>query len=244
MTLLLLTASIDPRNCPRVTHGDPSVRLAEYRTALNDWITRLDEEWTILFVENSGHPLDDLRSAVAAHPARRCAIEFVQYVEEADVTAAGKGAGEAAMLDRVARSGVADEGDWLVKCTGRLRVSNPTRLLPVAPSGPAVSAAVRPDLAYVDTRLFALTPDAFTQYFTGLGSDVQEGSGRYFEHAFATAMHRGLARDLAFLPFAELPRFRGVSGSMGVRYGAPADVLRRRVHERLRRFVHDRHLTL
>lgn len=239
-TLLVLTASIDPRNCPRVERFDVGQRLGDYRSALQAWLGRLDSSWSVLFVENSGSPLDSLREV-----ADRCdvPVTFWQYVEDADITAQGKGVGEAAILDRVIDSPHLDGHDWVVKCTGRLSVSNALRVLAPAPSEPAFSAAILPDLSYADSRLFAATPDALRGYFRGLGRHVDEPSGRYFEHALARGMHSGMAEELRFVPLAELPIFEGVSGSTGGHYGWRKALLRRG-HDQLRRLIHRRHLTL
>lgn len=239
--LLVLTASVDIRNCPRVARIDVGERLSDYRSGLAAWLGRLDRHWSVLFVENSGFPLDEVEQ-VAARSA--VPVHFWQYVESAGVTAQGKGAGEAAMLDRVVGSGHLDGHDWVVKCTGRLSVVNAGRILPPAPKEPAFSAPLRPDLTYADSRLFAATPEALRRYFRGLGADVDEPAGRYFEHALARAMHRGMADELRFVPLAELPLFTGVSGSTGARYGSRRAALLRRGHDRLRRLIHSRQLTL
>jgi hypothetical protein len=60
---VLLTATINPRDCSFVKRSDPAVRLLDYLDSLKKWIADPDFD-DIIFCENSGHSLEEVRDGV------------------------------------------------------------------------------------------------------------------------------------------------------------------------------------
>jgi hypothetical protein len=82
--ILLLTATIDPRSTIFVLRSDPNVRMIDYRIAIRRWLTEPDIN-KVIFCENSGTDLDQLRFAAANDNAHNHEIVFVSYsTPEAD----------------------------------------------------------------------------------------------------------------------------------------------------------------
>src|SRR5262245_47401531 len=116
---LLLTATVAPGETPDLEVRDPGQREAQYLDALGRWCGALPPHWTIVVAENSCWP-----AARFTEVGERCGRE-VQVLACADRgSQAGKGVGEAGLLDDFARSELAQGCDWIFKCTGRLYVHN------------------------------------------------------------------------------------------------------------------------
>jgi hypothetical protein len=77
--VVLMTACIAPKAGTRegLRRSDPAVRLADYKWALEFWLTiKSDQIVGIVFAENSGYPLDELKE-LAARCARKVRdVEF------------------------------------------------------------------------------------------------------------------------------------------------------------------------
>ena len=82
--VLLMTACIRPSEINIRKHAiwrnDPKIRLNDYKKALDYWLIYPDQRISgIVFVENSGYNLDDLRELVAHGNVYQRKVEFLQY---------------------------------------------------------------------------------------------------------------------------------------------------------------------
>ena len=136
--LLVMTACVDPSaGHYRIDRADPLVRLKDYEAALRYWLTYRDARLQrILFIENSGYPLDSLRSiAVQENPLGK-QLEFVSldcnwYAQDSHY-----GYAEMTMLDLGLRqSRLRAETTHMIKVTGRLIFPGLRRLLNHVPVG-------------------------------------------------------------------------------------------------------------
>jgi hypothetical protein len=216
--LLVLTATIDPGAMTFTVRTDPTMRMADYCNALKQWSNwRASSPWPvdIIFCENSGYPLDNLQRVVEG----RKAIRFIQFDGNKYPSVLGKGYGEAKILEHVFSADPSvGNYDYCVKCTGRIFVSNATRVLRILESAPDIcSLPMSKRGAFVDSRFFVARPKAFRLLLDGLAESINDTAGIYFEHALAAKISEAIRSGKRWTPFHTLPYYIGVSGSTGER---------------------------
>jgi len=223
--VLLLTATVAPQETPDLRLRDPGQREAHYLDALGQWCKSLSPDWAIVIAENSGWP-----AARFTEVGRRFGRE-VRVLQCADRgSQAGKGVGEAGLLDDFGESEFAQSCEWIFKCTGRLWVHNIDTCLPSL-DGDGVCGAIVPALNHMDSRFFGASRELFREYFTAMGSEIKEDEGVFFEHIAARRMLSALGAGHPFRPFETLPYVIGRSASLdasyhGVGIRAPAGAAR------------------
>jgi hypothetical protein len=236
--VLLLTATVAPRETPDLQLRDPDRREAHYLDALAQWCRALPPDWAIVVAENSGWP-----TAPFTEVGQRLG-RSVEVLECADRgSQAGKGVGEAGLLDDFAESDLARSCRWIFKCTGRLYVQNVDACLPRLEDD-GVCAAIVPSLDHMDSRFFGASADVFREYFTGMGREIEEGDGLFFEHIAARRLLSSLAAGHAFRPFETLPYVVGHSASLGTRYHGRGVRIKGLLRQRVRRVVMDREILI
>ncbi len=212
--IVLLTATINPGATPFVVRNSPSIRMTEYKDALNSWILHGGAS-RIIVCENSGAELAELKMSIPANKSPN--VEFVSYVDLKSGPTRGKGYAELGEIERVLScvNNIALT-DVVVKCTGRLIVRNGAELLRrVAHIDFDVMCDLRKYLTYADTRIFAATREFLENYLIQRRETVNDNSGIYLEHALAAAVGTGLANGKKWRPFPLLPQIVGVSGTTG-----------------------------
>jgi hypothetical protein len=155
--LLVMTACIDPSTGPaKMVRADPAVRLEDYRRSLRYWIDQPDPRLCrILFLENSGHPLDKLKAEATTLP-RGKQVEFISMNCNDFPPDMTYGYSELRMMDRgIGQSELARSAGYLIKTTGRLTFPNLPRLLDRLPRGYEFAVDSR------NTRAFTEIPQVF-----------------------------------------------------------------------------------
>src|SRR3981081_4398328 len=96
---LLMTATITPPPVvTNLTRSDPVKRLLDYLWALEFYLQLPTEVLPrILFVENSGSDLSQIRELAARHPEKK--VEFISFEGLAYPPAFGRSYGETKLLD-------------------------------------------------------------------------------------------------------------------------------------------------
>jgi len=236
---LLLTATVAPsESTPYLNLRDPQRREAHYLEALARWCTALPAEWEIFVAENSGWPASRF-TGVAERLGR--AVHVLECADRG--SQAGKGVGEAGLLDDFVASGLAAKCDWIFKCTGRLSIRNIATCLPPL-DGDGVCASILPSLAYMDSRFFGASRNVFEEYFTGMGAEIREDDVVYLEHVAARRMLSAIGAGHAFRPFPKMPYVVGYSASLGRSYNRAIDRVKWRLREQVRRVVVDREILI
>lgn len=156
--VLLMTATITPRAGVKTQIADPVARRADYRKALVHYASALgsgiDE---ILFVENSGSDIDELRQAV---PDTRC--RFIVFDAVDDVPAYGYGYGEFHLLQHAMDVVGRDYDDALfVKVTGRYIVRNLLDFVAIARGADLVCDVRNHRQPWADMRVMAWSRRGF-----------------------------------------------------------------------------------
>lgn len=212
--LVVLTATVTPASSSGLSLSDPNQRRAQYRATAHWWGK---EGWRrgfdVLVAENSYDDLDawlppgvgGLRCPMSETPER------------------GKGSGEVGILKSVIRHEGRRllERPWLAKCTGRLTLANPSGVLPLEPERSAfVSCRPSADFAEVDARFLVASPSVWDKHLLTFESDIDDRRGLYFEHVLAKGVNSALLDGVKLRPFRRVPRFRGSSGTSGLKYNS------------------------
>ena len=130
--LLVLTGCIDPSSGhARLKLADPRIRLEQYRKALEHWLLATDPRLgKILFLENSGYPLDSLCELVDKNNPLQKQVEFVQLSNNNYPASLDYGYPELGMLDEATNtSKLMAQSKYFIKATGRLLFPKLSKLL-------------------------------------------------------------------------------------------------------------------
>lgn len=130
--LVIITACIDPSSGPaKVVRNDPLVRLEDYKHSLASWLSMADRRLQkILFIENSGYPLDALNQLVSASNPFNKQVEFVSLCCNNYPPDLHYGYAELNMIDEAfVTSKLLKESRYFIKATGRLTFPQLPRLL-------------------------------------------------------------------------------------------------------------------
>jgi hypothetical protein len=169
--LVLLTATITPpAGVPALVRTAPADRLDDYQRALRFYLSlpssAIDR---VVFAENSSSDLHAI-AAVADRFGAGKEVELVSFDGLDYPVEHGRGVGETKLIEtalersRLLRGLASGETFW--KITGRLRFANLERLIATAPDAYDLYADFRRyPHPWVDTRVFAATPDAFRALF-------------------------------------------------------------------------------
>ena len=235
--LLILTATIAP--AVPVVRMDPQTRFHDYCNSLTCWwgaIRHLPVD--IVWVENSGYPTADITGLIGSLGAND-RIVVLQVATDAElVKKNGKGAGEALMLDSVARLFPLEGYSHIGKCTGRLWMRNASRLIAeYSDSNTEVWFAIRSDFHFVDTRFFLCSRRFFVSHFLGMASEANDDAGLYIEHIAAKRILKAIAQGENFGFFPDLPRYQGTGATDGKRHDGVMGAVRYFVKNSLHQFA-------
>jgi len=169
--LLLLTATISPPDgMPALQRVDPAARRADYESALSFYLGLPSAVVNrIVLAENSDSELGSLERIAQAHGAGKD-VELLSFAGHDFPAEHGRMVGELRTMEtafersRLLSALGDDELFW--KVTGRLRFTNMERLVATTPPGAALYADFRKlPRPWVDTRVYAATPQAFRELF-------------------------------------------------------------------------------
>jgi hypothetical protein len=176
---LMLTASIDIKGMPEVARPQPQQRQDDYAIALSYWLSHQPMLRRIIFVENSGWPLDELRRHVDANNPLAKEVEFISLNCNEFPRKHGKGYGEFLMMDQaMERSQMARDSKAVLKLTGRAIVRNLDQILGRIRKRFDLLCDLRDhpiyDLLHIkapghwcDARLFGFTLPVYDRYLRG-----------------------------------------------------------------------------
>ncbi len=159
--LMVMTATIHPAANAGVKRADPRLRLEDYKQALRYWLAYPHAAADrILFLENSGADLTELRAIASTENPRAKPVEILSIPGNEIPEGSNYGYTEMLLLDEgLAQSQLRCETTHMIKVTGRLTF--PT-------IGNALDRTVKPFDLLVDCRKLGLPRkgfDASTQIF-------------------------------------------------------------------------------
>jgi hypothetical protein len=213
---LLLSATVDVRGIVFMKRDNPRERFEDYRQALRRWVARNDFD-KLIFVENSGYDISELREIVDQSPLSKDSVEFLSFDGQDFPRELGKGYGETLNFQHALdNSEILSEDDRLIRSNGRYYVENMHVFFEALQPPTEVLVDLRQYLSYADATLLGGTVDFFRRYICPYGREVNDSMGHYMEHATARAVHRALADGLVWRPFPEPPSVVGYSGTENV----------------------------
>lgn len=206
--LVVMTACIDPiTQSPLITRKDPIVRLHDYMGGLRFWLNLTDNRIRkILFIENSGYPLDSLQYIAENENPFQKDCEFLSISCNNIPPGVHYGYGEFCMIDEaLSRSRLVLSARYMIKATGRLTFPRISRLLDSLPVDYLFAADSRSkdffnkySSVYVPTQLIIFSLEFYKNYLLGKREEL-------LTHRF------GKVEDLIC---QELMKFRGQPGAI------------------------------
>jgi hypothetical protein len=209
--LLVMTACIDPSaGHYQINRADPATRLADYQHALRFWLSYPDERvQRILFLENSGYPLDSLQSIAARENKLGKETEFISLDCNWYPETNHYGYAEMRMLDLgLQQSSLKRKTTHMIKVTGRLTFPTLTSLLDHIPDDFDFVADARiwrspwkkHTVPFVGTQLILFSHPFYSAYLQTRYDDMAE-AGHWLESFFYRELSRlapGQGRLLRF----------------------------------------------
>jgi hypothetical protein len=192
--LLVMTSCIDPSagrdREHRVHRNDPALRLEDYKRSLRYWLAHRDARLSrILFVDNSGYPLDALKEIAEAENPRAKRVEFISYDGNYYPPDVHYGYAELGILDKAYLESELLRGcSHLIKTTGRLYFPNLPALLDRLPAGCLFAVDCRDNRRFVQvpqvyatTQLMVVSKEFYGAHLLGakaeLGGEVTHMEG-------------------------------------------------------------------
>jgi hypothetical protein len=211
---LLMTATVDVRGVIDLLRNDPIDRLNDYRWALEQW-TQCRGIDGLIFVENSGYDIADLRRVSQKSALHPDSVEFFSFDGQDFPRELGKGYGETLNLQHaLSNSRLLASGDYLmVRVNGRNYVENIDVFFETLRAPTEIMCDLNQLLTWGDGRIVGGTVEFFKKYVCPYGHEVDDSKGYYFEHALARAVHRAMSDGLVWRPYPEPPMVRGFSGT-------------------------------
>jgi hypothetical protein len=241
---LLLTSTIQVDHPEFLRPGgrlDPRLRLQDYSAALEYWITAQRSVRDIVFVDNSGHPLDALQAVADRHTSAGKRIELISFRTEGYSPVRGRSYGELdIMRTALARSALLKGAARFAKVTGRVCIPNFDAIVGAAAPDFDIVGRLSQNLTWLETVLVLFRTDLFAERLLPYAlAHVDDRARRPIERVLASACLQSIADGHRWYPFAESARIRGVRGIDNVPY--PGGLLRARAIDMFAR-GHDRAL--
>lgn len=214
---LLLTATIDPRNCFYVKRSDPRVRLDDYKSALRRWLgdTRIEK---IIFCENSGFDLSELDTIATTENRHGKAIALLSYTAE-EQGHRGKGYGEMGIIKFALSNSTLADRDMILKVTGRYYITNISNILSSISKeedADVITSKPRHNETWVDSECYCATKYFMGNYFCRRQEEIDGSQRVYIEHVLAASIVEARLAGLMHAVFENAPQIDGVSGTVNL----------------------------
>jgi hypothetical protein len=193
--LLVLTACIDPSAGEYLLHrNQPSVRLADYKSALEYWLSYPDERIRkILFIENSKYPLHELQEVARTKNPLNKEVEFISLDCNWYPPGGHYGYAELRMLDLgLEQSRLRSETTHMIKVSGRFRFPKLNKLLNLLPQSfdAAADARIwqsptkRLEHPNVTTQIILFEHDFYQKYLFGCYKELETAEDTHMEYIY------------------------------------------------------------
>jgi hypothetical protein len=246
---LLMTATIDPKGMPSAaTMPDPDQRQSDYAKALSYYLHDHTAIRRIVFAENSGWPLDNLKK-VASDQATGQEVEFLSFALNDFPREWGKSYGEMLLMDHAfAESRLIAQSRYVAKVTGRIIVQNVTAMLHRAPDSFDFYADLRDHPLYEwvgslcsghhgESRFFLLTPEFYNARFKGKYLLLKENEGILLETLIYQTVKQLMPGGRVIGRFRNEPQYRGIAGHHGKNYSSARERAKQFVRSSSRRVL-------
>lgn len=212
---VLLTAAIDANGCVSTVRVNPQVREQDYIGSLKLWLSKTD--LPIVFCENSGYNLKNIRLLADEYPGR---VEIIQFDGNNFPRHMGKSYGEFKTIEKaLEESYFISQSDNIIKVTGRIYIDNINRILASFKNDTFVQYDRRHHTFHSIKTLsvvFIFKKPFFT-YLKNLSHEIVESNGGFFEKAFESAIEMA-RQDKYKCRRLKAPHYIGYCGTVGVEY--------------------------
>lgn len=215
----IITGTISPDGrMKQLAVTDTEERLKQYTDALAFLISKKAFS-KIVFCDNSGYAVEQLQFLVRLASLNGIRLELLSFRgDSAQCVRHGKGYGEGEILEYVfSNSELLQNESFFVKITGRLEVVNIRNICRRLRTDKVYfNIPNRTIREYYDTRIYAMPVEVFRQFFLSVYSQVWDDKGIYLEKVYTGVL---LQNRLKVNNFPRYPRFVGIGGSTGQKYG-------------------------
>ena len=213
--ILLMTATIDPRDCSQLKRRDPVVRLRDYKEALVKWLkeARIPK---VIFCENSGSSLSELVDTASQNNPIGKEIRFISY-DARGYGSKGKGYGEMGIITRALEDSLITEQSMIITVSGRYHISNIDDL---------VSDLIKTDVDVMScpyilpysvlSDVYISSPRFLRDFLCPRQQEIDDSIGNYFEKILACAIKAAVDDGLTHAVFRRPPKVDGMSGGYAV----------------------------
>jgi hypothetical protein len=252
---LVLTATIDIKGMPKAYPTVAEQRQEDYYNSVSYYVNNQPQIQKIIFIENSGWPLDRVKEALNNNPYEKT-VEFISLDCNDFPREFGKGYGESLLIDRgLEKSSLINTVTHFGKITGRIYLKNMTEILATTEEnydclcdykdfGWKVKRLigkkdVRP---YCDTRFIVFNQDFYNHNIRPLHQQHQKGCF-YLELEFYQAFKRLAEKEKIISRFVVEPDFQGIAGHFGGKnYSSKSERIKFRLRSMSRRMMPFLHL--
>ncbi|MDP3920781.1 MAG: glycosyltransferase [Candidatus Omnitrophota bacterium] len=213
---LILTSSIQPLSDEFVRRNDPALRLADYKQAFEQWLSKQSAFQKIVYADNSGHSLSELESVARRYPAKQ--VEFLSY-RDSD-SSRGKGYCELGLIRyALEHSKLMCETDYFAKANGRIFVENIEAIARRLPAQFDCVASFKKNLCVVLSHFILFRKHSYLTHIQPAALRfVDDTQRKYLEEGFAKAILSGISHDMRWYPFPAEPRVSGILATKSKRY--------------------------
>lgn len=226
-TVLLITGCIKPNpNAFQLSLTDVNLRLQQYIDCIK-WSIESTKFVNIVFVDNSGYPIDNRLMEFANERGKR--LEWLSFTgNEKMIALCGKGYGEGEIIEYALKNSVLlKEATYFCKLKGRLKVDNIDRFIKLADMNGTYFWTIglnriKKISSGVETRFYGIPIKAYKDVFVDAYKDVDDKNGMWLERVF---YQRYRTTNIKCWKMALYPDILGQSGSMGIDYKVSRRVL-------------------
>jgi hypothetical protein len=228
---LVLTSTIQVDHPEFLRSGgrtDTRLRLQDYVDALRAWIVSQHAVRDIVFVDNSGHPLDALQEVVHQHPSSGKRVELISFRTTGYSATRGRSYGELDILETaLGRSALLKDAAAFAKVTGRVFIPNFDSIVTAVASDFDIVGRLSHNLTWLDTVCVLFRKELFVRELLPFAlAHVDDRARRCIERVLASACLHSIAEGRRWYPLPVEPRVRGVRGLDNRPY--PTNMLRAR----------------
>ncbi len=218
--VLLLTATVDPREIVLLKRKDPIIRFHDYKKALYQWLS-VPYPRKIVFCENSTWDLKELKQLYNRYNPYNKELEILSFNGNNYTRCLGKGYGDVEIIKYfIENSKLPSSNDLVLKVSGRYIVKNIKSIVNGILIHPEVDifCDLRHNLTISDSRVFCASIQFLKKYLIPMQDKIDDSTGTFMEHILARAALICIANGGIWRTLPRYPRIEGISGTGNSKY--------------------------